>query len=152
MKSPWAKPEEAEVDPLEGARPGRTSVVISGNLFDFAVLLPIKLEAARAQGLALAILGDCLLTGLTRPGFQEALAEQKLALASRAQLLGACIELQLGQVVLHAVASSGNLEVAQRMAIDRIAQALTRFKQRDPTWLDDLLRTHYVRYFRNGGR
>lgn len=130
--SPWAKREDNTPPSIfDGARVGTQVVRVVGGLYVFVVTLQVRPKPENAQTMAMAVFGEALLAieSNTRVLLEE-LARQKLS--ARERLIGPCVELTLGNYTLFAAASASDPSVAMRMALDRLALALTQTFLKSP--------------------
>lgn len=147
IASPWVEREQAPVDPLEGAKAGTQPVRFAGRHYTFVVALPFVIDEVRAVGIAAQTFGECLLAlkELT-PRLERELAAQRLSLTDRP--MGPCVSLDFGVTPLYAVASSSNEALAQAMAVDRLATALSVLLATEPS-SRGILAAHHLSLLRN---
>jgi hypothetical protein len=154
--SPWGlKRNEAPLTLEERLRPkvrhGHTPVAIQGRQYHLLVRLPIgfKRDATATQhatDAATTVLGEFLVRAASKPFF-ALLAVQKLAFKEE-QIIGPRVSFELGPVTLHAAASSHDVKLAQAMAVDRLALALTQARLTIKDF-DKIMTEHYLEIVRN---
>lgn len=154
--SPWGMKREAAPATIEEqlrtkVRRGRTPVAVQGRQYQLLVTLPVSFKrddtaTLHATTAAMHVLGEFFTRAASR-AFTERLAEQKLALKEEA-ILGPRVAFELGAVRLFAAASSHDLKLAQAMALDRLAHALTQARLTIKGF-DKLMAEHYLQVVRN---
>lgn len=154
--NPWGlKREEAPKtveDQLRGkVRRGSTPVAIQGRQYHLLVTLPVGFKrddtaTANATIATMNVLGEFFARATSRE-FTALLKEQKLSLQEE-DIIGSRVSFELGPVKLYAAASSSNLSLAQAMALDRLALALTQARLRIKGF-DKILSEHYLDVVRN---
>lgn len=154
--SPWGiKREEApktvEEQLRQKVRRGSTPVAIQGRQYHLLVTLPVGFKrddtaTANATLAAMNVLGEFFARAASRE-FTGLLKEQKLSLQEE-DILGSRVSFELGPVKLYAAASSANLQLAQAMALDRLALALTQARIRIKGF-DKILSEHFLGVVRN---
>lgn len=133
--NPWARkpveparPEDMPVDTRTLDNVAWSVVVLEGQVAKLCLgYLPCKGRDRFAD--ASDNFGQCLLKLLAKsPALRAALARQSIGTD---RPLGSKIAFAFGPVTLYAKASSQQLELAQKMAIDRLCAALTETRARD---------------------
>lgn len=100
--------------------------LLEGRNWTFTVVLPLRPREEVAASLAQHVLGEFLISlrDSLQQTFYDALTRQNLE--TRGEFIGRPqVRLELGPIVVWAVASSTDAELAARMALDRLALALT---------------------------
>lgn len=154
--SPWGlkrdeAPQTVEEQLRAKMRRGRTPVAIQGRQYHLLVTLPVGFKrddtaALSATTAAMHVLGEFFGRAATRE-FHALLAVQKLALKEEA-IIGPRVAFELGPVKLYAAASSHDVKLAQAMALDRLALALTQARLTIKGF-DKLMAEHYLEIVRN---
>ncbi len=149
VRNPWVREAPPPEDPLAGARSGHTRLLFEGRHWMYTIFLPLRPREEVAESLALQVLGEFLheLSTLCPEEFSNCLKKQQLRLSEAVQGVP-CVCLVLGPTRLYAEASSTSPEVASRMAVDRLALALTDMERRKPTEMASVLRTYGVQWAR----
>lgn len=152
----WQSRQEAEPLSFEEqlqakVRDGKTPVAVQGRQYQLLITLPVAFKkkediATHAPQAAMHILGE-FLARTNSHSLRHLLHTQKLSF-TESDIIGPCVSFQLGAIKLYAAASSSNEELAQAMAIDRLALALTRAKQTIPN-ITQLMTAHYLEIVRN---
>lgn len=133
--SPWGLRKPAE--PLSVAeqlrakvRAGKSAVSVRGQRYSVLVVVPGTFkDPADTQKAGAHMLGEFLTEA--RAGLSPHLRRLKLSYLE-SDLLGPSMPLALGPLTLYAAVSSGNPDLALKMAVDRLATALTYYRHGDP--------------------
>lgn len=155
--SPWGLLRE-KAEPLTVAeqlrtkvRPGRTPVAIQGRQYHLLVVLPMGFKqddsaTLSATTAALNVLGEFFQRAMSKQ-LLALLHEQKLALEEE-QIIGPRVAFELGPIKLYAAASSHDVKLAQAMALDRLALALTQARITIKGF-HQLMSEHFLQIVRN---
>jgi hypothetical protein len=125
--SPWTAPPKVET-PLEQqlhekARRGEALIRMVGLRYELHVRLPVTYRAAEdAEKAAALVIGRFF--DRNRAALKSLLATQKIFYDVQ-QLLEPKVTLEFGETPLYAAASSHNVELAEKYALDRLASVLT---------------------------
>lgn len=128
--TPWSGREEEKKEvPLDEhlmtvARAGTMLLRFSGRVYTLKVKLKVKLPDAESQLAAKIVLGECVERLRAVSGFAAVLKVQSLGFRENDVPSGA-MQLTLGNTTLYAAASTTDEDTAVKMAIDRLALALT---------------------------
>lgn len=154
--SPWGlKREEpaltVEESLREKVRRGRTPVAVQGRQYHLLVILPVTFKrddsaVGNATTAAMHVLGEFFARATTKE-LTALLAVQKLAFKEEA-IVGPRVSFELGPTKLYAAASSHDPKLAQAMALDRLALALTQARITIKGF-DKLMAEHYLEIVRN---
>lgn len=151
--NPWVQPAKAqEAEPVAAqlsakARAGKTPVAFQGRLYTLLVTIPVLLkDSTDAEKAARHMLGE-LLTHRALFDAMPTLRRQNLSLKEQ-DILGPRVQMPFGPATLYAAASSSDLALAQAMALDRLALALTEARARVPA-VGKVLQEHGLEVLRN---
>ena len=149
VRNPWAREAPPPEDPLAGARSGRTRMLFEGRYWVYTIFLPLRPREEVAGDLALQVLGEFLHELITTcpEEFSSCLKKQQLRLSEAVPGVP-CVCLVLGPTQLYAEASSTSPEVASRMAVDRLALALTDMERQKPAEMTSVQRIYGVQWAR----
>lgn len=154
--SPWGLKREEPAFTVEDRlrekiRRGRTPVAVQGRQYHLLVTLPVSFKrddsaVGNATTAAMHVLGEFFARANTKE-LVALLATQKLGFKEEA-ILGPRVSFELGPVKLYAAASSHDVKLAQAMALDRLALALTQARLTIKGF-DKLMSEHYLEVVRN---
>lgn len=152
VMSPWGKkPEEApktlEERVVAAAQKGHSIVKVDGRGYQLLITVPAKLRVGKLLEDAAKSILEEYVNEAGKPLLKE--LELQSASFTRESLLGPVVEIPLRTKTLYFLASSSSKELAEAMAVDRLALAITYFNAKNR---NDLLKKYGIQISRQTNR